>query len=291
MIPVNTHLTAFESHLVLLNSPLRTRVSYLSSLKKYLEYCNTQKRDDGFTDDAVKEYLLYRFSQNLDWKTINMDYSGIKKYFVGVLQKEWNTVMYPRPKVNAELPNVISKEEVQKLIENVRMLKYKAFFIFLYATGMRISEALAVKVKDIHSDRLQIKVEKGKGHKDRYVDVPMELIEILREYYKIYTPTDRLFYGENRHDVLSERNIQHAMKRAKKKSGIIHEISPHTLRHCYATHHMENGSNIVYIQKMLGHRSLKTTSIYLHLCVNFQSKNIVHPMTLIVLSLKGNTQI
>jgi site-specific recombinase XerD len=146
-------------------------------------------------------------------------------------------------------------------------------------------------VKDINSDRLQIKVEKGKGHKDRYVDVPMTLIEILREYYIIYKPSDNLFYGGHRHVTLSERNIQHAMKRAKEKAGIIHEISPHTLRHCYATHHMENGSNIVYIQKMLGHRSIKTTSIYLHLCVNFQSKTIVHPMTLIILSLRGNSQI
>ena len=199
--------------------------------------------------------------------------------------------MYPRPKANTELPNVISKEEVQKLIENVRMIKYKVFFIFLYATGMRISEALAVKVKDINSDRLQIKVGKGKGHKDRYVDIPMELIEILREYFIIYRPIDNLFYGEYRHDVLNERNIQHAMKRAKAKAGIIHEISPHTLRHCYATNHMENGSNIVYIQKMLGHKSLRTTSIYLHLCVNFQSKNIVHPMTQIVLNLRGNSLI
>ena len=193
MIPVNTHLAALESHLILLNLPLRTRVSYLSSLKKYLEYCNIKNMEDAFTDDAVKQFVLYRYSQNLDWKTINLDYSAIKKYFVGALQKQWNTLMYPRPKVNAELPNVISKEEVQKLIENVRMVKYKAVFIFLYATGMRISEALAVKVKDINSDRLQIKVEKGKGQKDRYVDMPMELIEILREYYKIYKPTDSFF--------------------------------------------------------------------------------------------------
>lgn len=291
MIPVSTHLTALESHLILLNSPLRTRVSYLSSLKKYLEFCNSKNMEYAFTDDAVKQFLLYRYSQNLDWKTINLDYSAIKKYLVGVLQKEWNVQMYPRPKANTELPNIISKEEVQKLIENVRMVKYKAFFIFLYATGMRISEALAVKVKDINSDRLQIKVEKGKGHKDRYIDVPMTLIEILREYYIIYKPSDNLFYGKNKHDVLSERNIQYAMKRAKEKAGIIHEISPHTLRHCYATHHMENGSNIVYIQKMLGHRSIKTTSIYLHLCVNFQSKTIVHPMTLIILSLRNNSQI
>jgi len=88
MIPVNTHLAALESHLILLNLPLRTRVSYLSSLKKYLDYCNTKNMEDAFTDDAVKQLLLYRYSQNLDWKTINLDYSAIKKYFVGALQKQ-----------------------------------------------------------------------------------------------------------------------------------------------------------------------------------------------------------
>ncbi|MBK8055944.1 MAG: tyrosine-type recombinase/integrase [Saprospiraceae bacterium] len=290
MIPVHNHLKAYEERLILLNSPVKTRISYLTILRKYLQYCNDQSIEDPFTDPAVKQYLLYRYSQKMDWKTINMDYSSIKKYFVEVLQKAWNTPMFPRPKVNKELPNVISKEEVQKLISHVRNLKYKALFIFLYATGMRISEALAVKVKDIDSDRLQIKIDKGKGHKDRYVDVPMELIEILRQYYKIYRPTDRLFYGETTQDALPERNIQHAMKRAKEKAGIIHDVSPHTLRHCYATHHMEHGTNIVYIQKMLGHTNLKTTSIYLHLCVNFQSQSIIHPITTIQISLMGHSQ-
>jgi integrase/recombinase XerD len=291
MIPVHTYLKAFEEHLILLNSPLSTQLSYLTIFRKYLEYCNAKNQGEAFTDEAVKQYLLYRYSQNLDWKTVNMDYSAIKKYFVGVLVREWNTQMFPRPKSNHELPDIISKEEVQRIIEKVRMVKYKAFFIFLYATGMRISEALAVRVKDIDSERLQIKIQKGKGHKDRYVDVPMELIEILREYYRIYRPVDRLFYGENKDTPLSERNVQHAMKSAKEKAGIIHDVSPHTLRHCYATHHMENGTNIVYIQKMLGHKNLKTTSIYLHLCVNVQSNNIIHPVTLLKLTLRSNTQI
>jgi integrase/recombinase XerD len=288
MIPTNTHLQKFDEYLILLNTPIRTRTSYLSSLKKYLSFCERKRIENVLSDEGVKQYLLHRYEQNLDWKTINMDYSALKKYFEGVWQKEWNTKMYPRPKSNKELPNVISQEEVEKLIANVKMLKYKVFFIFLYGTGMRISEALAVKVKDIDSARLQIKVDKGKGHKDRYVDVPIELIEILREYYKAFRPTDNLFYGENRNEALSERNIQLAMKRAKEKAGIIHDVTPHTLRHCYATHHMENGSNIVYIQKMLGHNSLKTTSIYLHLCVNFKTKDILHPMTQITVSLKTN---
>jgi site-specific recombinase XerD len=241
---------------------------------------------DPFTDGSIREYLLYRYNQNLDWKTINLDYSALKKYAVGVLHKEWNTKMYPRPKSNKELPNVISKEEVQRLIENTKSIKHKALFICLYATGMRLSEARELRIKDIDSNRLQIKVEKGKGHKDRYVDVPIELIEILREYYKAYKPTDRLFYGETVDEALRERNIQHAIKIAKTRAGIVHEISPHTLRHCYATHHMENGSNIVYIQKMLGHKNIRTTAIYLHLCVNYQTKEIQHPMTQLKLSLK-----
>lgn len=289
MIPVNEHLKAFEDQLILRNAPLKTRTSYLTHLRKFMEYCISKNLDEAFTKEAVKQYLLYRYSQKLDWKTVNIDYSAIKKYVTEVLGQEWDTQMFPRPKTNDELPNIISKEEVQKLIQHVRSLKYRVLFIFLYGTGMRISEALNVRVSDIDSQRLQIKIHKGKGHKDRYVDVPMELIEILREYYKVYRPTDRLFYGTTVACCLAERNIQYAMKRAKEKAGIIHNVSPHTLRHCYATHHMENGTNIVYIQKMLGHRNLKTTSIYLHLCVNVQSNNIIHPLTMLMMRLRGNT--
>ena len=290
MIPVNTHLKAYEEHLILLNSPIKTRNCYLTLFRKYLEYCNTQQIDDAFTDATVKQYLLYRYSQKLDWKTINMDYSAIKKYFVDVLQRVWNTQMFPRPRTNHELPDIISKEEVLTLIQNVSKEKYRVLFIFLYGTGMRISEALSVRVKDIDSQRLQIKIHKGKGHRDRFVDIPMELIEILREYYRVYRPTDRLFYGSTVACSLPERNIQYAMKRAKEKAGIIHAVTPHTLRHCYATHHMENGTNIVYIQKMLGHRNLKTTSIYLHLCVNVQSIHIIHPLTQMLKRMRDNTQ-
>jgi site-specific recombinase XerD len=291
MIPLNKHFRAFEDHLILRNAPLKTRRAYLSHLRNYLEYCITNDIAEAFTDEAIKQYLLYRYSQKLDWKTINIDYSAIKRYVTEVLHQDWNTRMFPRPKVSHELPNVISKEEVQKLIEHVSIPKYRVLFIFLYGTGMRISEALNVKVRDIDSQRLQIKIHKGKGHKDRYVDVPMELIEILREYYKIYRPSDWLFYGSSVSCRLPERNIQHAMKRAKQKAGIIHEVSPHTLRHCFATHHMENGTNIVYIQKMLGHRNLKTTSIYLHLCVNVHGHNILHPLTQMLLRMRDdNTQ-
>lgn len=95
-----------------------------------------------------------------------------------------------------------------------------------------------------------------------------------------------MFYGETVDEALRERNIQHAIKIAKTRAGIVHEINPHTLRHWYATHHMENGSNIVYIQKMLGHKNIRTTAIYLHLCVNYQTKEIQHPMTQLKLSLK-----
>ena len=98
MIPANTHLKAYEERLILLNAPIKTRISYLSIFRKYLEYCNGQQIEDPFTDAVVKQYLLYRYSQKLDWKTINMDYSAIKKYFVDVLQIAWNTQMFPRPK-------------------------------------------------------------------------------------------------------------------------------------------------------------------------------------------------
>lgn len=278
MMPIEVHLVKFAEHLTLLNSPDATKKTYLRSLKMYLAYCVKTYHANPIQEIVVRNYLLDRYSKGLDWKTINCDYSALKKYFTEVMKSAWSIDNLPRPKKATELPDIISREEVQLVIDHCAKPKHRVLLTFLYATGMRISEAIEVRVNDIDSHRLTIKVRGGKGMKDRYVDVPKELIELLREYYKIYRPIDRLFYGESIMADLKQRTIQNAVNRAKKRAKIIHDVSPHTFRHCYATHHMENGTNIVYIQKMLGHKSLKTTSIYLHLCVNFQQTTIKHPM-------------
>lgn len=278
MVSENYHVKRYEDYFILINSPQQTRKSYLSSFKKFLAFCNEHDYNDVYSNEVIREYLLERMSNKLNWKTVNIDHSALKKYVSVVSGKDWDVDMLPRPKTEHSLPDVLSQNEVSRLIDSAGLLKYKMLFLFMYATGLRLGEVSNIRIKDIDSDRLQIKVVKGKGKKDRLVDVPIELIEVLREYYRIYKPKDILFYGSTPEEEMKNRTVQQAVKSAAKRAGILKDVTPHTLRHCYATHHMENGTSVVYIQKMLGHTALKTTAIYLHLCVNQMTKDIKHPM-------------
>lgn len=278
MVSENYHVKRYEDYFILINSPQQTRKSYLSSFKKFLAFCNEHDYNDVYSNEVIREYLLERMSNKMNWKTVNIDHSALKKYVSVVSGKDWDVDMLPRPKTEQSLPDVLSQNEVSRLIDSAGLLKYKMLFLFMYATGLRLGEVSNIRIKDIDSDRLQIKVVKGKGKKDRLVDVPIELIEVLREYYRIYKPKDILFYGSTPEEEMKNRTVQQAVKSAAKRAGILKDVTPHTLRHCYATHHMENGTSVVYIQKMLGHTALKTTAIYLHLCVNQMTKDIKHPM-------------
>ena len=278
MVSENYHVKRYEDYFILINSPQQTRKSYLGSFKKFLAFCNEHDYNDVYSNEVIREYLLERMSNKMNWKTVNIDHSALKKYVSVVSGKDWDVDMLPRPKTEQSLPDVLSQNEVSRLIDSAGLLKYKMLFLFMYATGLRLGEVSNIRIKDIDSDRLQIKVVKGKGKKDRLVDVPIELIEVLREYYRIYRPKDILFYGSTPEEEMKNRTVQQAVKSAAKRAGILKDVTPHTLRHCYATHHMENGTSVVYIQKMLGHTALKTTAIYLHLCVNQMTKDIKHPM-------------
>lgn len=278
MVSENYHVKRYEDYFILINSPQQTRKSYLSSFKKFLAFCNEHDYNDVYSNEVIREYLLERMSNKMNWKTVNIDHSALKKYVSVVSGKDWDVDMLPRPKTEQSLPDVLSQNEVSRLIDSAGLLKDKMLFLFMYATGLRLGEVSNIRIKDIDSDRLQIKVVKGKGKKDRLVDVPIELIEVLREYYRIYKPKDILFYGSTPEEEMKNRTVQQAVKSAAKRAGILKDVTPHTLRHCYATHHMENGTSVVYIQKMLGHTALKTTAIYLHLCVNQMTKDIKHPM-------------
>lgn len=142
MIPIEEHLERYTEYLTLKNSPQGTIKSYVSVLKKYLEYCISKYHFNAFQEELVRKYLLERYSKGLNWKTINLDYSGLKKYFTEVLKKPWSVENLPRPKSETELPGVISREEVQLVVDNCYKLKYRVLILFLYGTGMRIGEAL-----------------------------------------------------------------------------------------------------------------------------------------------------
>jgi len=151
------------------------------------------------------------------------------------------------------------------------------FICFVYTTGLRLSEATNVTFDDIDRDRLQIRVRHGKGAKDRYIQIPAYLIDILVPYYQKYRPENYLFNGYKKGQRYCTSSGQWTMRQARKKAKITKQASIHTLRHAYATHHLEAGTDLVYIKQQLGHKHLKTTERYIHLCVDRQ-RHIHHPI-------------
>jgi len=155
--------------------------------------------------------------------------------------------------------------------------KHQVFMTLLYCTGLRLNEALRLRLADIDGERLQIHVVKGKGAKDRYVEMPVELLVLLREYYLAYRPKEYLFNGKDAGSLWSSRTAQWSIKRARKYARIIKQVSPHVFRHCYATHHLEEGTNLVYLKDQMGHKNIKTTARYIRLCKTYP-KRVHHPI-------------
>jgi site-specific recombinase XerD len=173
----------------------------------------------------------------------------------------------PKAKTEKKLPVVLSRHEVQGLFSVVTNLKQKALFMVAYDAGLRLSEILNLRVADIDSQRMVIRVRQGKGHKDRYARLTPCLLELLRDYWRAYRPPTLLFPGaqpDKRYDIATPG---HLLKKACRKAGITKRVSMHTLRHSFATHLLEAGTNLRVIQVMLGHGSIKTTALYTHISV------------------------
>ena len=196
-------------------------------------------------------------------QTINGDYSAMRKFYREVRSLEWSFKKLPRPRKERSLPMIISQEEVKKLIESGSVFKHQVFLSFLYATGMRLGETLQLKLTHIDGNRKQIRIERGKGAKDRYIQIPECLLVLLRQYYRHYRPVRYLFNGREKGCLWSYKASQWSVKRACELAGVQRSVSPHTFRHCYATHHLESGTDLVFLQQQLGHKHLKTTAIYI----------------------------
>jgi site-specific recombinase XerD len=201
-------------------------------------------------------------------------HAGIRFFFANVLDRSWRTFEYLRVQKERRLPTVLSQEEVQRVLACVYTFHNRVFLTTAYACGLRLQEALHLEVSDIDSQRMMIHVYRGKGAKDRYVPLPMSTYKLLRKYWTTHRHPRLLFpalgrNGKNAHksqSPMAVSSVQGAMKNAVREAGIHKkEVKIHTLRHSYATHLLEEGVNIRVIQKYLGHSSLDTTLIYLHL--------------------------
>lgn len=227
--------------------------------------------------EKLRSYFLYCTNTlKLSENTLHSRINAIKFYFEQVLHREKVFFEIPRPKKHAQLPKVISQPEIKKLFEVTKNLKHNLMLKLCYGMGLRVSEIVNLKITDIDSKTMQVFIERAKGKKDRYANLPVSILQLLRSYYKAYKPVKYLFegqYGEQ----YSIRSAQQVFNDGMRKAKINKAIGIHGLRHSFATHLLENGTSIIFIQELLGHNDIKTTLRYTH--VSQQSlKNIKSPL-------------
>ena len=242
---------------------LNTEKTYKFALEDYLNYHHTidiEKLNEGHIQSFLRHLVMER---NVSTSYQNQAINAIKFYYERVLGGQRKTYFIDRPKKEKTLPVVLSEEEILLILRSVSNLKHKAILMVIYSAGLRISECINLKIKDIDSNRMQIRVEQSKGKKDRYTLLSTKTLLILRDYFKTYRPKEFLFEGQDG-GCYSTRSIQNIFRDAVEKTKIKKKVSVHSLRHSFATHLLENGTNLRYIQSLLGHSNSKTTEIYTH---------------------------
>jgi integrase/recombinase XerD len=219
---------------------------------------------NSLTDEQLRSYLLYCHNElKLSESQLHNRINAIKFYFEKVLMQEQLVIELPRPKKPLQLPKVLSVDDVKRLLDATDNLKHLLILKLTYGMGLRVSEIVNLKITDIDSNRMQVLIARAKGKKDRYVNLPVSILKDLRAYYKLYKPKTYLFEGVFGLQY-SIRSAQEVFKTALKKAGIRKPVGIHALRHSYATHLLENGTDIMVIKNLLGHFDIKTTQIYLH---------------------------
>ena len=241
--------------------------TYRLHFRRFLKYYRSTKLTD-ITHEQIRQYLLYlveekKYSTSAQNQAIN----SIKFYYEKVLGKPVEKYYVTRPRKEKKLPEVLSEEEVTKILKQIKNLKHKCIIYLIYSAGLRLTEAVHLKISDFQSDRKQIFIRSAKGNKDRYVILSDIILEMLRDYYKIYKPKEWLFEGRQR-EQFNKRVIQRIFKNAVIRSGVNKPATIHTLRHSFATHLLEHGTDLRYVQHLLGHKNLKTTERYTHVSKN-----------------------
>lgn len=222
--------------------------------------------------EEIRTYQRFLIEEKqVSWPSFNQTVSALRFLYGVTLGRPDLIPRIPYPKHETKLPVVLSVEEVGRFLGAVRNLKHRTILMTLYGAGLRLTEALALTVTDVDSARMVIRVQHGKGGKDRYVDLANTLLLALRGYWKVYRPAPYLFPGRSPDQPLEPTAVQKVCVQARRRAGFQKPISPHTLRHCYATHLLEAGKDLRTIQLRLGHRALTTTARYLHVAADRQT--------------------
>ena len=219
-----------------------------------------------FTEDEVRGFLLHELkNEKLEPRTVELHRCALVTFYRAVAPEITIMNKCARIKTAHKLPVVLSREEVERLLEGIKNLKHRALVTLLYSSGLRLRECVNLKTKHIDHDRMTVHVENGKGKKDRYVVLSHRALELLKEYQRTYLTPDWLFPSPFQNSPISARTVEQVVSGAAKKAGIQKHVHPHTLRHSFATHLLEAGVSLQIIQQFLGHENLKTTAIYAHI--------------------------
>lgn len=258
----------FERDLQIRGYSPNTVRQYVYCVRNLVKYF--MRPPDKLTIEDINDFQLYLTKErNVAWATFNTYVYAMRFFFLETLKKDWKITAIPYQKTGRKLPEILSGAELCALFQSLSNIKHRALLMTVYSAGLRVSEVVHLKVSDIDSQRMVIRVKQGKGRKDRYVPLSAELLPILRLHWKVTRSTDWLFQGRDPKQPLTPRSAERTFLKAKKKAGINKNVTIHSLRHCYATHLLEKGTDIRTIQQLLGHRSLSSTQIYTHVAKNY----------------------
>ena len=257
-------LEKMKKRLSVSNHSEQTIVNYLRSVEYLCKHTGKHPRDTEI--DEIIDYLYQlQYHKFRAWRTIKIYVAGLRWYYTHILEQEKLAFQIPYPKEEQDLPVVLSRKELFKLFSNCENIKHKLMLSMLYASGLRRNELLNLRIENIETNdgKFRIRINRSKGNKDRYTVLSEKLLPELRAYYQAIKPKDYLFNGRIKGRPMTASGLAHALKMANKKSGV-KRINLHILRHCFASHALEDGMNLRTLQDILGHASIKTTMIYLH---------------------------
>ncbi len=264
-----------NKHIELRNSP-HTIKNYVSVFEEFINYF--YRFDiDSITEPQILEFLRYLITERrVSVSYQNIAINAIKFYYEKVLKGQRKFYFIDRPSRDITLPDVLNVEEITAMIKAADNIKHKLIIMFAYSSGLRLGEVVRMKLTDIDRQRMQVRVEQSKGRKDRYTKLSEKILPVLDKYLDEYKPEVLIFNGE-KGKPYSERSVQEVVKSIARKAGVAQKVTPKTLRHTFATHSLENGVDLRYIQSMMGHASSKTTEIYTHITTK-GFENIKSPM-------------
>jgi integrase/recombinase XerD len=272
MISKEKLLQQYSDFLRMRNYSEQTYKAYMGTIRMYWKWCEERRGNPRFDKKhAVQSYLAFRMSvQKRDYSTVNGDYSALQWFYKYVLNRKWDVQKLIRPKKEKRLPKYISPQQVNQLVEATNCRKHKIIFLLFYSTGLRLNELQQLKWEDIKFEEGIIQVLKGKGNKDRIVVLHEQMEVMLQEMRKEQNPNQILvFEGNTVNKPIAPRSVQWAFINARRKAGLAEWVTPHVLRHSFATVALRNQTDLLTLKELLGHKKLATTARYVHLNIDF----------------------